>query len=506
MMPMLQRFVRWLTPPKRMVSLITGMLVGSMIFLQMPMILTAAAHENFIYLDCHNCLQYVAFSSASDGWAISGPLDGPSDVGLVHWHDGQWQQHPTPFGDLGILSGIATTGPDDVWIAVESLATPADSTTVWHAHDGQWQQVGPVAPNDVSSLRIIAPDDIWAIASVYNDATGSFKNFFAHFNGHNWQETPTPHNVDFKDLTFTTDDGWAVGAKGAIARYHAGAWRLVSSPTTFDLNSVQMLSPNDGWAVGEVGEMLHYDGIRWSIFTPTAPTFSDLGDLQMASDTEGWAITPSIIGLTELWHYQHGVWAKANLPTQDQFLSVAAVGPGEAWAVGANVTMRDDNGFVSAGTGIMAHYMDGAWHLVTAPPTPEPIGVVIARIGLSLLVLCAMVVLGFLLFGGSAFPPKTAIRSWWTRIGSIFALVGNGAILVNFLTPLGPSGYDPDVELQGILVAAGAYIAVGICGMVLAVRFRKQVNPQTPAEILAQRKQLVETLMARGHQKNAADE
>ena len=75
-------------------------------------------------------------------------------------------------------------------------------------------------------------------------------------------------------------DGWAVGEGGTIVRWDGSSWSTVTpSPTDYGLVSVDMVSASDGWAVGWAGMIHRWDGSSWS--TVTSPTGYDLWSVDM---------------------------------------------------------------------------------------------------------------------------------------------------------------------------------------------------------------------------------
>jgi hypothetical protein len=69
---------------------------------------------------------------------------------------------------------------------------------------------------------------------------------------------------DFAAVAGSADDeGFAVGASGAIVHFDGTAWKAQASGTTTDLRSVAVRSKSDVWASG-AGALLHHDGAAWS--------------------------------------------------------------------------------------------------------------------------------------------------------------------------------------------------------------------------------------------------
>jgi photosystem II stability/assembly factor-like uncharacterized protein len=171
------------------------------------------------------------------------------------------------------------------------------------------------------------------------------------------------------------DDGWAVGAFGAV--YHTGDggrhWQLQHVPTTQDLYGVSFSDVRNGWAVGRSGTIIHTadGGARWTV--QQTPTAKHLFKVCFIDSREGWVVgdwgvvlqtvdggamwrdrsltedevlyaidfadreTGWIVG--ERGSIRHTVdggetWTKQSATAQKTLFGVAAVSREKAWAVG----------------------------------------------------------------------------------------------------------------------------------------------------------------------------
>ena len=148
------------------------------------------------------------------------------------------------------------------------------------------------------------------------------------------------------------------------------------------LTDIAMTSPNDGWAVGfsvttngaETPLLMRYQNCHWAPVTVPALarlrySESRLTSIAMVSAKEGWATGIASAPATDsrlLLHYDNGQWQPVTLPATigktTLFDKVVMVSPNEGWLLGA-VQNQDGNGV----RGMLIHYMNGMWSVVTPP-------------------------------------------------------------------------------------------------------------------------------------------
>jgi photosystem II stability/assembly factor-like uncharacterized protein len=98
---------------------------------------------------------------------------------------------------------------------------------------------------------------------------------------------------DLYDTQFVdADDGWAVGALGAVYQTSDGGrhWRSQHVPTTQDLYGVSFSDVRNGWAVGRSGTIIHTadGGARWR--AQQGPTAKHLFKVCFVDSREGWVV------------------------------------------------------------------------------------------------------------------------------------------------------------------------------------------------------------------------
>jgi hypothetical protein len=120
------------------------------------------------------------------------------------------------------LTGIAGSGPDDVWVVGASMWSVGDSGTIVHWDDTSWSTVPSGTTLDLEGVWANGADDVWAVGG---HATGSDSGTILHFDGTKWSQS-----------------------------YHSDS----------TLRAVWGTAPDDVWAVGDDLVVLHWDGAKWT--------------------------------------------------------------------------------------------------------------------------------------------------------------------------------------------------------------------------------------------------
>jgi hypothetical protein len=252
-------------------------------------------------------LNSVSASSSNDVWAVGGATytltfgAGQSAESLVfdaplveHWDGSAWK-----------LVAAPTLGLD-----------PHNAAAVAKMETGliNGASVDP-ASADFTSVRALAPDDVWAVGviSFANSGLTPFRadeTFTEHWNGSRWsvvaapdvtvQETRNAAGDDLDAVGGSTGDLWAVGRAqpiGTLALHWNGtAWAVVPSPQTGEngyLDAVLDLGADNVWAAGD--EIDHWDGHAWQQMATvngtgiqgiTAMTAAASNDIWFADDSD----------------------------------------------------------------------------------------------------------------------------------------------------------------------------------------------------------------------------
>jgi len=175
-------------------------------------------------------------------------------------------------------------------------------------------------------------------------------------------------------------DIWAVGEEAI--HFDGTSWTAVEVPmikgTTSELNGVFDISPTEAWAAGiiNIGEgnpnqvIEKWDGTQWSIFP--GPTFGSgdepsLFGMSGTSASDIWAVGFLLAGdgnaLEALFeHFDGTEWTATEVADGTPFLlSVSADATNDAWAVGYNEAVIDEDATLAM------HWNGTAWTPVSTP-------------------------------------------------------------------------------------------------------------------------------------------
>lgn len=292
-------------------------------------------------------------SSASDVWAVgSGGM-------TAHWDGAAWKVIPTSVKNT--FRAVWGTGANDVWaVAMTNVilhtkgfangtaewtpvtgATSADdataATAIWGTAAGDlrigaraWSTFDPksgdyvrvnqytksttkdgglawdpvAATGDVLGLWGSSTTDLWYLAD--NSAIVDWqKGMTVHgtaqpdAGGLAWTPVDSQSTVVLEGIWGSgPGDVWAVGDKGTIRHYAAGAsrWSIEKSDATAWLHAVWGTSASDVWAVGDEGTILHFDGKGWKMSSAAFPTTKrpDLYGVWGSAPNDVWIVGDGI--------------------------------------------------------------------------------------------------------------------------------------------------------------------------------------------------------------------
>jgi hypothetical protein len=236
---------------------------------------------------------------------------------------------------------------------------------------------------EIRGVHFTSADEGWAVGAVYPNPGEPAKGLVLHYKYGAWAPV-TPlvdldYNKELYGVHFTSaTEGWAVGAGPSgfpgLYKYQNGLWTpyyATSLGQTY-LYGVHFTSADEGWAVGHStmygGVLLHYQGGAWTSVACPIEGFCMLNGVHFTSATEGWAVGYGYDGSVErgvLLHYQNGTWTDVKPSAvfwQWKLHGVHFTSATEGWAVGYGAV--DDS---SNWSGVLLHYQNGTWKLVTAP-------------------------------------------------------------------------------------------------------------------------------------------
>jgi len=162
--------------------------------------------------------------SATNVWAGGAAADGAL---ALHWDGTSWTRVPVPGGQGQAILKMAAVSATNIW------AIGAGNGGVLHYNGSSWQVIPGADPDAIlSGIAATGPNDVWAVGSKL------YQPFAMHWNGAVWQSTPMPQfdlgDNDLKDVVaLASNHVWAVGRSSdrAIALHWDGSvWRDASPP------------------------------------------------------------------------------------------------------------------------------------------------------------------------------------------------------------------------------------------------------------------------------------
>jgi hypothetical protein len=364
-----------------------------------------------------NSLLAVAVSTSGRGWAVGNFSDGTAVQTLIErWNGTAWKLVPSPdpggAGHFNNLSGVAARSARDAW-AVGNYINGAgvNRTLVVHWNGTAWKAVpspnagAPANSNALDSVTVLSAADAWAVGSYFNGTTD--RTLIEHWNGAAWKivASPDPGGIasdnSLVGVTATSvDDAWAVGATGTglqslILHWNGRSWKVALSPgpggagAGGTLNAVSASSSSNAWAVGLNGMgPFHPFALHWAGQAPGCRSWSggqppDRGGPSHNNLFTGVAVLTGCSAMavgydndgiayqTLAEHWNGTAWTIVPTPDpggttrESQFLGVAAMSSGRAWAVG----------HYSDGTALrtlIARWNGTAWKVVPSPNTGGP--------------------------------------------------------------------------------------------------------------------------------------
>jgi hypothetical protein len=138
-----------------------------------------------------------------------------------------------------------------------------------------------------------------------------------------WQwESPTPQGQTLTAaLTFSSNDIWAAGVRGAIVHWDGKAWTPARVPTNDSLRSIWGTSPSDVWVGGDNGDLFHCDGKGWTP-SPSGTTLP-IRQIWGTSPSDIWAMATTDLyssgsADSSVLHWNGMGWSQVALPVQAQ--------------------------------------------------------------------------------------------------------------------------------------------------------------------------------------------
>jgi hypothetical protein len=313
----------------------------------------------------------VSAISGSDIWAVGNN----SHTLAEHWNGSSWSIISTPNAGVGdnVLTGVSGSSSTDVWEVGYYAFGTWRRTLIEHWNGTQWSIVPSPNPNnrlnELNGVVAISPSNTWAVGGTYSGNAPDQTTLILHWDGTSWTIVPSPspgsggQNELYAVAANSANDVWAVGsftrsgefAQTLIEHWDGASWSVIPSanvPGAFnELFGVMALGPNNVWAVGYWGHVSfgfstlieQWDGSSWSIVA--SPNASGDNFLQAVSATGptdiwagGWSRNPFNFRTgTLIEHWNGNSWSQVfgfGVEPESAAYGVAAVSPGDAWAVG----------------------------------------------------------------------------------------------------------------------------------------------------------------------------
>jgi hypothetical protein len=238
----------------------------------------------------------VAFSSASDGWAVGSDTSLATGTGgsmIEHFNGTSWTRLPSPAGEpfRAGLASVAAISATDAWAVGSGGSTPL----IEHWDGNTWSIVpGPVGSGHLYSITALSATNIWAVGGMGHRAPTPL---IEHFDGTAWHQVAQPVNTYASFLISVSaaspGDIWAVGGQTGgtppvlLEHYNGTAWTEVPNPAlpanlAYNgwLSAVTALGPGDVWVAGSATAAsssasqtlaLHFDGASWQVVPSDNP-------------------------------------------------------------------------------------------------------------------------------------------------------------------------------------------------------------------------------------------
>jgi hypothetical protein len=302
------------------------------------------------------------------------------------------------------LQGVVDISPTLAWAAGNVTDGPHPGQVIERWNGTKWSlfaapKFGKKDRASVFAMTASSPNDVWAIGSLVNLATGRVSPLFEHWDGKAWTATTGESNNEFLfgASADAANDAWAVGFNGSDSittsamHWDGTSWRRVATPNvgegTNKLNAVLALAPNDAWAVGfstpvappkpaaTLTLIEHFDGTSWAAVPspnvgPNSESQSNrLLGLTANSANDIWAFGSYFAAdgsghqMTLLLHWDGNSWKVASSPNPtkegfpcDLLWTGVASSPGNVWILGSvhagslaiHMTTETDSGLVSS--------------------------------------------------------------------------------------------------------------------------------------------------------------
>lgn len=296
--------------------------------------------------------------SRHDIWLVGDKERKETHVVARHWNGSDWEKtEPLDPCDNSGFSAVDASGTDDVWAAGNCAirsrsvlgpgresAEPTWTITAmierWDGSSWSMVDVPALAGAIVTDIAVTAPDDIWISANVAFDGPG----FLVHWDGSNWTSTDTIWPTIDTVTSAGGGEAW-VTANGQLGHWTGSAWTM-GSPAGGYMWDVDAIDSGDVWAVGNVLTYNHaarWDGAQWTtIDVPRGPAGRNkLLDVELLSHDDAWVVQRANRPAAPVLHWHHGTWTKLRMPADIRsggISGIVATSARNAWTFGSSAT------------------------------------------------------------------------------------------------------------------------------------------------------------------------
>jgi hypothetical protein len=256
-----------------------------------------------------------------------------------HWDGRRWQV-AGPTG-IGSLTAISKSSARNIWAVGR---TDHGMPLVFRFDGARWTSVPLELPlgrvGTLLDVLALAPDDVWAVGSVFGTPQPDAHGLAAHWDGSGWSiEAIAP--VPLLAVDGVRGAVWAVGqahdtdappyAAPTVEVFEGAGWRAVDPGFTDDLSGVKVRHNGDVWVVGgkfgpaKYAVAGHFDGSQWKRMRPGMHDW--LNDVDTTAPNDVWAA-----GYRALVSWNGARWKRTRVPAD--MTAIDALSPRNVWAVG----------------------------------------------------------------------------------------------------------------------------------------------------------------------------
>jgi hypothetical protein len=274
--------------------------------------------------------------SASDVWAVGGiqRVSGSSRQVMLHYDGREWSIVVNDAtGIAGSLTDVRMVGDTSGWAVGEYFQIYRFDGSEWSMfYDGH----GIRFDDTFSAIVVASASDVWFTgpARGFVRIKDGAYSFWAGIRG-----TREPLELYESGITgvdmITEDEGWAVGAWGAVIHRTTAGWREVVCDVCDNLTGVFAMTAVDVWAWSLFGNgwVVHFDGERWE----RLPVPSDLPIRKIRSSDGGlWLIAAADdaqVWRSEILQYDGTEWRRVIQLDDTALYDVDTAGR-QVWSVG----------------------------------------------------------------------------------------------------------------------------------------------------------------------------